>query len=148
MCCRCLAVLQVCQLEAEQVTLQLDSVSSILSPRQVSPLSSMFLDWILGPKFLREKRKTQVCEEETLRDSQQVIIETHSSQPCATARAQVPTNLQKPGTIFVHVVIFPALSVRQLADAMHIKCEHELPGVVPQHQLVCEMPHLSQDGGG
>ena len=69
--------------------------------------------------------------------------------PCAfTARAQVPTNLEKPGTTFVHVLIFPALSVRQPADAMHIKCVHELPGVVPQHQLVCEMNHFSRDGGG
>ena len=69
MCCRCLAVLQVCQLEAEQVTLQLDSVSSILSPRQVSPLSSMFLDWISRPKFLVEKRKTQVCKEDSSKTS-------------------------------------------------------------------------------
>ena len=68
--------------------------------------------------------------------------------PCAfTARAQVPTNLEKPGTIFVHVLIFPALSVRQPADAMHIKCVHELYSMVPQHQFVRKMHHLSRDGG-
>jgi len=49
--------------------------------------------------------------------------------------------------MFVHVLIFPALSVRQPADAMHIQCVHDLPSVVPQHQLVRELRHLSRDGG-
>ena len=37
--------------------------------------------------------------------------------------------------------------MRQPADAMHIKCVHELYSMVPQHQFVRKMRHLSRDGG-
>jgi len=60
------------------------------------------------------------------------------TQQNATARAQVSTNLQKPGTMFVHVLIFPALSAREPAEAMH-----ELPSMVPQ--LVLVMRHFSRE---
>jgi len=63
------------------------------------------------------------------------------TQQNATARAQVSTNLQKPGTMFVHILIFPALSARKPADAVH-----ELPSMV--HQLVLVMRNFSRDGGG
>jgi len=66
---------------------------------------------------------------------------------CLRSGTHQPTNLQNNQVHVVQVLIFPALSARP-ADAMHIKCVHELTSVVPQHQLEREMLHLSRYGGG
>jgi len=74
----------------------------------------------------------------------QVNNETHSIQPCATARAP-STNLEPTEIRYnsVQVLIFPA---RRSLILVH-KCVDELSAAVPQPQLMLEMRHYLRDGG-
>ena len=87
MCCHCLAVLQVCQLEAEQVTLVLNSVSSIPSPRQCHRRGAS--SWGLAVQVSGGETEETSYEEDSAELLQQIVNETHSKQPYAAARALV-----------------------------------------------------------
>jgi len=75
-----------------------------------------------------------------------VIYETHSTQPCATARASLPTYRNQ--VQFCTSFNYSCFKCDKPTNAMHAhKYVHDLPSAVPQPQLLLEMCHSSQDGG-
>ena len=76
----------------------------------------------------------------------QVINETHSTEPSATARAQNLPTYQHKVQISTNNN-FPCLKCEQACRSKYV-CDPSVPAVVPQPRCVPGIPHCSRDVGG